>query len=334
LLLLTTACHEKERHLPGQPVRPPRTDRQVAEGWLQCIDCIGTYLTELKKLDPEKKDSIVQFLSSALLNGPDRANSLLIDRRLLRTWRANSAYAVRHQDTLKSTANDFVKHYRQSAEVIWRSRAATALGVLGTDSAMAALKRADSLPLDSISGSDSTISRAVKWALADKGRTGRPEAVSKDHAIPKVVVPKDSTIPHVVVRKDSATPNVVVRKDSVPPNVVVPKTPTCQEVAADPKTYLQTTVSLIGRQHKFTEASVDGRSVPLVVFTCWDSVAHAFDINSYFAFDPNTAKGYSGADSSVARKVTGLVYQAPMVPLGHQVARVMPYLKEVEVRAP
>ena len=321
-LLLTTAC--------GKAERAPRTELQVAEGWLQCIDCLGSYLTELGKLRQARKDSIVQFLASSLLNGPDSAQSSRIERELIRMWRADSAYAARDGKKPHDTANDFVQHYGRSVNVIWRSRAATALGVLRTPAALQALDSAGHLPLDSIYGSDSTISRAVGWALADSGGTGLPGVVPKKSATSKVVVPKDSAIPHVVVRKDSATP--VVPKDSATP--VVPKAPTCQEVAADPKTYLQTTVSLIGRQHKFTEASIDGRSVPLVVFTCWDSVAHAFDLNSYFAFDPNAAKGYSSADSSVARKVTGLVYQAPLVPLGHQVARVMPYLKEVEVRAP
>jgi hypothetical protein len=314
-LVLTAACVNADR--------VPRTNVQVAEGWLQCIDCMGSYLGKLDRLPTAEKDSIVRFFSSALLEGPDSAHSLVINRELLRTWRANSAYAVRRGENPHDTAKDFVQHYRRSVNVIWRSRGATALGVLRTSAALQALDSARKLPLDSISGSDSTISRAVEWALADTGRTGQPEAFLKDSATANVVVRKDSTKPHVVVRKDSATPNVVV-----------PKTPTCQEVAADPKTYLQTTVSLIGRQHKFTEASVDGRSVPLVVFTCSDSLGHALDDKSYFAFEGKTAKGFSSADTSVAREVTGLVYLAPEVPLGHKVTRVMPYLTQVEVRAP
>jgi len=311
LLLVTPACEkkavEKADRLSGVDSRllasrPPRTDLQVAEGWLQCIDCQGSYLAELKALPAVRQDSVVRFLSSALLNGPDSAHSSLIDRQLLRTWRANSAYVVRHGEKAPDNAKDFVNHYRRSVNVIWRSRAAASLGVLRTPTALQALDSAHRLPLDSIFGSDSTISRAVRWALADTARKGLPGEG-----------PKDS----------------VASKGSVQ------KAPTCQEVAAKPDSYLQTQVSWIGVKRADYQTTVEGREVKVFVFSCSDSLGHVQADTSYFAFDGKVAKTDHDPDTKVAQKVIGKVHLALELALGQgHKKRLMPYLAEVYLRVP
>jgi hypothetical protein len=159
--LLTAACYRTDP--------PPRTDLQIAEGWLQCIDCLGSYLPRLHQLPAARRDSIVRFFASALLDGPDSARRARIDRDLLRIWRADSAYAARHGDSLAFGGKQFVQRYRRPIEVILRTRAATALGVLRTPQGLQALDSALKLPLESIKFPDSSLRRAVERARANRG---------------------------------------------------------------------------------------------------------------------------------------------------------------------
>jgi hypothetical protein len=175
------------------------------------------------------------------------------------------------------------------------------------------LDSAEHLPLDSIYGSDSTISRAVQWALADTASTGQPGAVLKQNAIS----------------------HVVVRKDSVAPDSVVQKAPTCQEVAAKPDSYLQTQVSWIGVKRADYQTTVEGREVKVFVFSCSDSLGHVLADTSYFAFDGKVAKTDHDPDTKVAQKVIGKVHLALELALGQgHKKRVMPYLTDVYLRVP
>jgi hypothetical protein len=113
--------------------------------------------------------------------------------------------------------------------------------------------------------------------------------------------------------------------------------PSCQEVTAHPEKYLQTKVTLIGLLHATTTATADGRNVTVFVFVCSDQLGHQLDYTSFFAFEGKAAKKDPGADNSVAQKISGVVHAALEVPLAngrYQVKPVMPYLTEVEVRAP
>jgi hypothetical protein len=179
LALACGACKGQSSILSGVPqamsqavtARPqPLTNLQVAEAWLQCIDCRGSFLRRLNAIPVGSRDTVVRFLASALLNGPDSGRRARLTRELGRIWHADSAYAARHGGALHTTRAAFVSRYSQGFEVMWRSRAATALGVLRGDSAVTALHRATQALAGAVAPRDSTIFHAVRRAGADTGR--------------------------------------------------------------------------------------------------------------------------------------------------------------------
>jgi hypothetical protein len=152
-----------------RPRPRPLTDLGVAAAWLECLDCQGAFLQRIRGVPPGNRDTVTRFLASALLNGPPSDRVSRLERDLRRTWYADSAYAARQGDLLRTKLADFLVQNRRGFDVLWRSRAATALGVLRTDSALAALERALKLPFDSIAPGDSTIPRAIVSAQRDSG---------------------------------------------------------------------------------------------------------------------------------------------------------------------
>jgi len=165
----------------------PLTNLQVAEAWLDCIDCQGPFLQRLHE-SASDNDTIVRFLRAALLQGADSARRARHERELLRAWVNDSLYrerrglsqkaeslparghtfdgAVMHVMPLRSQAA-FLDRYRRGLDVKWRSRAATALGVIRSDSALAALNSA--LLVAPTDHGDSIVQRWVERARADTG---------------------------------------------------------------------------------------------------------------------------------------------------------------------
>lgn len=143
----------------------PLSDLKVAEAWLQCIDCRGPFLRHIANLPDSSTDTVVAFLSTSLLDGPDSERIARRQHALMRTWRADSIYLSRRGQAPAIPADSFVRLYRRGFEVMWRSRAATALGVIRGDVAMAALDSALELPVTDVG--DSTIKNIVDQAIAD-----------------------------------------------------------------------------------------------------------------------------------------------------------------------
>jgi hypothetical protein len=143
-------------------------DLSVVAAWLECLDCRVLFLQRLARIPHGRQENVAQFLSHALLNGPDSVRVARLDLDLGRVWYADSVYAARKGDSLHTTRVAFMQRYRRGFQVIWRSRAATALGVLQTPGSLKALDRALQLPIDSIAPGDSTIARAVRNARAGK----------------------------------------------------------------------------------------------------------------------------------------------------------------------
>jgi hypothetical protein len=178
LTLFTGACSAyggKGKASPGkdqsaikQPA--PLTDLQVAEAWLQCIDCRGPFLVRLYAAPGARRDTLVGFFSASLALGPDSERKVRLVRDLKRIWYADSVYAVRRGKPLRVTGAAFLRRYQEGFEVNWRSRAATALGVLRGDSALAALRRATDGRFDSSLAGHRVILAAVHQARADTGR--------------------------------------------------------------------------------------------------------------------------------------------------------------------
>jgi hypothetical protein len=155
---------------PDPHVGPkPLSDLQVAEAWLRCIDCEGSFLRRISEMEGNSRDSAIQFFRSALLLGPDSARMAQRQRALLRTWRADSVHKA-SQGTVPSVESDsFVALYLRGYQVMWRSRAATALGVMRGNAALAALNTPLHLSLKD--KGNQIIYRAVQDAKADTGRT-------------------------------------------------------------------------------------------------------------------------------------------------------------------
>jgi hypothetical protein len=153
------------RREPQQP-----SDVAVAEVWLQCIDCRGSFLERIRDTRPANRDSVVRLLTSALSQGPDSAHRARHERALVRTWYADSAYGAGRQDVLVTRYPLVLDRYRQGFEMMWRTRAATALGVLRTKGALAAL---DSVyrRLDSAGQGTGTLALVVKQAKDDSALT-------------------------------------------------------------------------------------------------------------------------------------------------------------------
>jgi hypothetical protein len=150
-----------------RPVPPPLADLQVAESWLECIDCQGPFLRRLKE-SSSGNDTVVRFLRAALLQGPDSARRARHELALLRAWADDSLYRARLDLAVPAQSkNTFLDRYRQGFEAKWRGRAAMALGVIRGDTALAALDSALLIP--AIGHGDSLVLDWVKEAQADSG---------------------------------------------------------------------------------------------------------------------------------------------------------------------
>jgi hypothetical protein len=168
ILLLVFSCWPMGRYTRRDHPKP-LSDLQVAETWLQCIDCRGSFLKHMNDLSGERRDNVVRFLGHALLAGPDSAVGARVNRELRQTWAADSAYLADAGRAIEVHSPVFLARYRRGFEVRWRSRAATALGVLRDPAAMEALDSARSLPLSD--QGDSAIALMVQRAIADSGRS-------------------------------------------------------------------------------------------------------------------------------------------------------------------
>ena len=150
-------------------VPPPLTNLEVAQGWLECIDCQGPFLARLVAVRGASQDTVVRFLRAALAVGPDSARRARHTRDLQRTWLADSAYRIRHGNPIVGLRDVFINKYELGFKVKWRSRAALALGVIRTPAAIGALdSAAGAKPL---THADSVVHRYVESARADSGRT-------------------------------------------------------------------------------------------------------------------------------------------------------------------
>jgi len=151
---------------PHTGPRPP-TDVQVAEAWLQCIDCRGSFLKRISELRGESKETVTRLFSTSLTDGPGARRLARREAALRRTWLADSMYRVSHGLPVLNR-DSIVATYLRGFQVIWRVRAAVGLGVIGGDAAVAALNSPLNLSLHD--RGDSIILRAVQEAKSDSAR--------------------------------------------------------------------------------------------------------------------------------------------------------------------
>jgi hypothetical protein len=155
---------------PGGP--KPLSDLQVAQAWLQCVDCRGSFLTRIRDMPGRNRDTVTKFLQAALREGPDSTQVAKLDRGLYRTWRADSVYRAGRGDAPATSLSEFTAKYREGFRVMWQARAAVALGVIGSPEALASLNDALQLPVNELG--DSAIRHAVQEALAGNRPTFDP----------------------------------------------------------------------------------------------------------------------------------------------------------------
>jgi hypothetical protein len=166
----------------------PLSNLEVAEAWLQCSDCRGPFLRRIYETRGRDRDTVTRFLRSALLVGPDSAVMGRVQESLQRTWLHDSLFRVRSRtiglvvtpgghpvvipaDTVSPTGSQrasFLSRYTRGFEVRWRGRAAIGLGVIRSDTALAALDSALRIPPQE--RADTVLQRMVERTKADSGR--------------------------------------------------------------------------------------------------------------------------------------------------------------------
>jgi hypothetical protein len=145
----------------------PLSDLQVAEAWLHCIDCHGSFLKRLHEMPARSQDTVTKFLRVALINGPGSARTARQTSDLVRVWQADSSSRANRGEKPDTGFSSFMSRYQKGFDTRWRTRAAVALGVIRTPAALAALT--DGLQLPYQDHGDSAVRRAVIRARSDTG---------------------------------------------------------------------------------------------------------------------------------------------------------------------
>src|SRR5262245_8267131 len=137
---------------PGLLADDLRPEQVALKNWFECVECTPEDLKAVIDLGP----AVEKALISALLDGLSPAKRAELREQLLVTYRANGH--------LPMTADQFVDTYLSNADAAHQSRAALALGKLGTQGAIDALKRASVA-----SHFRADVQAAAKRALQDAG---------------------------------------------------------------------------------------------------------------------------------------------------------------------
>jgi hypothetical protein len=123
---------------PTTPEESARMRTALVE-WFECEECEEGQLAAVVRFG----DAVVPSLAATLEGGPGPASRELLRRELEKRHRELVAYAKDHPEAKPaSSEREFVALYLDNYDALYRSRAAQALGAVGTDAAVAALQRA------------------------------------------------------------------------------------------------------------------------------------------------------------------------------------------------
>lgn len=148
LLSLCIGCERRqqgqlEQH-PGQARPAPLSVEQSAAAriallaWFECEECTDHELERVV----EYGDIVVPNLAAALQGGLSPSKREEVRQHLQETYRALAEYAKEHKDSsLQVSEQEYLDTYVENVESLYRLRAATALGRIGTPAARAALER-------------------------------------------------------------------------------------------------------------------------------------------------------------------------------------------------
>lgn len=131
---------------PPTTAQPPAGTRPEVIAWLDCVEC-GAELKQIRT----RGDLVVPDLRAVLLSGPSRDRLDRQQQHLKKTYRALKEYEQKHpQQKVPLSEGEYVQLYEQKYILLNRTRAARALGAIGTPLAKGALTDAlkTDLPVD------------------------------------------------------------------------------------------------------------------------------------------------------------------------------------------
>ena len=130
------AARQAPAPAPSAPSAQPVTPPSPIIAWLDCVDCSEARLNAVRALG----DAAVQELRTVLLKGPSQDRLDRHEQQLKTTFASLKKYEERRKDRGTSLSEqEYVRRYREKYIVLNRSRAARALGAIGTAQARTAL---------------------------------------------------------------------------------------------------------------------------------------------------------------------------------------------------
>ena len=134
---------EREQHSgPTKPtqlsVEQSAAARNALVAWFECEECTDDELERVV----EYGEVVVPNLAATLQGGLSPSKREEVRQHLQETYRALAEYAKEHKgSSLRMSEQEYLDTYLENAEALYRLRAATALGRIGTPAARAALER-------------------------------------------------------------------------------------------------------------------------------------------------------------------------------------------------
>lgn len=134
--------------------------RHALVAWFECEECTDNELERVVNYG----EFVVPNLAATLQGGLSPSKRAEVRQHLQETYRALAEYAKEHKDSsLQMSEQEYLDTYLENAEALYRLRAATALGRIGTPTAREALER--SLALKELRPD---VRRVVERALKEK----------------------------------------------------------------------------------------------------------------------------------------------------------------------
>lgn len=137
IILVIGACKPTEQ--PGLTPEQAAAARRTIVAWLECEECTNSELDAVVKLG----ENAVASLSATLQQGPAPANREQLRRHLTVTYRDLKNYEITHPEAkVEMSETEYLNTYLENYVALYQSRAAEALGAIGTTAAKRALEEA------------------------------------------------------------------------------------------------------------------------------------------------------------------------------------------------
>ena len=124
-------------------------ERVVLDTWLMCHECSVGELDSVQAV-AGRNPAVIDTLRVGLLHGPSLSRQDQLMHQLVVSYQKLARYAARESRVLPFDEAEYVRQYRDKFLLLYRSRAAQALGRVGGLRAREALDSALQLPPDSM----------------------------------------------------------------------------------------------------------------------------------------------------------------------------------------